>query len=103
MKPWQRHLVGIPANPNPDVITAPTVPAVPAAPFDAPALRTEHAAPLAPAETDLTLAQRVSGLEQKAFYDGQYIAQLRAELTVAGQCIDALAARVGRGPRARQA
>jgi hypothetical protein len=24
-------------------------------------------------------------------------------LTVAGQCIDALAARVGRGPRARQA
>lgn len=85
--------VGIPSNPNPDVVTVPTPPA---APLDAPALRVEHAAPLAPAPApDLTLAQRVAGLENKAFYDGEYIAKLRAELTIAGQCIDALTVRVG--------
>ena len=88
MKPWQRKPVGIP-NRNPDTLTAP------ATPLDAPALRSEHAQPLAPVESGLTLAQRVSGLENKAHYDGEFIAKLRAELTIAGQCIDTLTARLG--------
>lgn len=52
--------------------------------------------PLITAEPDLSLEKRIAGLENKAFYDGQYIAQLRAELTAAGACIDALTARVNK-------